>query len=78
MMSVLVILTIMAGGLAVIATAKSLVRAIIGAEMLTLAAIYAAAVARDLNMLAVAAAIGVVETVMLVSTLFKMAKEGYV
>lgn len=65
-------------GLAVIATAVSLVRVVIGAEVLTLSAIYAAAAYGDLNMLAVAASVGVVETLMLVATLFKMAKEGHV
>ncbi|MGC9049792.1 ferredoxin:quinone oxidoreductase [Pyrobaculum sp.] len=77
-MAVYIALLIMAGGLAVIATAKSLVRAIIGAEVMTLGAIYASAAARDINMLAVAASAGVFETVLLVATLFKMARRGYV
>lgn len=78
MTAVIVFLALMAGGLAIIATARSLVRAIIGAEVLTLAAIYAGAAAGSLNMVAVAAAAGVVETVMLVATLFKLTRRGYV
>ncbi|MEM0277010.1 MAG: ferredoxin:quinone oxidoreductase [Pyrobaculum sp.] len=78
MISLIVFLALMAGGLAIIATARSLVRVIIGAEALTLAAIYAGAIAGSLSMVAVAAAAGVIETVMLVATLFKLAKGGHV
>jgi len=72
------LIVLLVAGLVVIATAVSLVRVVIGAEILTLAALYAAAVARDINILAVVAAVGVAETIIFVATLFKMAKEGHV
>lgn len=72
------IAALMAGALAIVATANSLVRVIIGAEVLILAAIFAAAFARDFTTLAVAAGIGVAETLIFVATLFKLAKSGYV
>lgn len=69
---------LLAGGLVVIATANSLVRVIIGAEVLILAAIFAAAFAKDFTTLAVAAGVGVAETLILVATLFRLARSGYV
>ncbi len=77
-LDVILITALMAGGLAVVGTANSLVRVIIGCELLVLAAIFASAVAHDINMLAVAAGVGVVETLLLVATLFRLAKLGYV
>jgi len=78
MVELVTLIVLLVAGLVAIATAVSLVRVVIGAEILTLAALYAAAVARDVNLLAVAAAVGVAETLIFVATLFKLAKEGHV
>ncbi|MFN7106004.1 MAG: ferredoxin:quinone oxidoreductase [Pyrobaculum sp.] len=78
MIELALIVALAGGGLAVVATANSLVRVIIGSELLVLAAIFAAAAIRDINMLAVATGVGVAETLLLVATLFKTARGGYV
>ncbi|MFN3803764.1 MAG: ferredoxin:quinone oxidoreductase [Pyrobaculum sp.] len=78
MIELALIVALAGGGLAVVATANSLVRVVIGSELLVLAAIFAAASIRDINMLAVATGVGVAETLLLVAALFKMARGGYV
>jgi multisubunit Na+/H+ antiporter MnhC subunit len=69
---------LLAGGVAAVATANSLVRAIIGAEVAIMAGIWGAALSRDLSLLAVAAVVGVAETVLMVAVVYRLAKEGHV
>lgn len=78
MIEVALIIVLLVGGMAVVATAVSLVRVIIGVEMAVMAGILGAAISEDISLVAVASVAGVAETVLMAATLFKMAKEGYV
>ncbi len=69
---------LLAGGMAAVAAANSLVRVIIGAEVVIMAGIWGAALSHDLSLLAVAAVVGVAETVLMVAAVYRLAKEGYV
>lgn len=72
------LLLLLAGSMAIVAVSRSLVRAIIGAEVAILAGIWGAALSGDVTLLTVAAALGVADTVLLVAAVFRLAKEGYV
>lgn len=78
MIEVALIIVLLVGGMAVVATAVSLVRVIIGVEMAVMAGILGAAISEDISLVAIASVAGVAETVLMAATLFKMAKEGYV
>lgn len=78
MIEVALIIVLLVGGMAVVATAVSLVRVIIGVEMAVMAGILGAAMSEDISLVAIASVAGVAETVLMVAVLFKMAKEGYV
>ncbi|ABL87498.1 hypothetical protein Pisl_0320 [Pyrobaculum islandicum DSM 4184] len=78
MIEVALIIVLLVGGMAVVATAVSLVRVIIGVEMAVMAGILGAAMSEDISLVAIASVAGVAETVLMVAALFKMAKEGYV
>jgi hypothetical protein len=54
------------------------VRVIIGAEVAIMAGIWGAALSRDLSLLAVAAVVGVAETVLMVAAVYRLAREGHV
>jgi hypothetical protein len=69
---------LLAGGVAAVAVANSLVRVIIGAEVAIMAGIWGAALSRDLSLLAVAAVAGVAETVLMVAAVYRLAREGHV
>jgi|GEM_PF-876984 len=69
---------LLAGGMAAVAAANSLVRVIIGTEVVIMAGIWGAALSHDLSLLAVAAVVGVAETVLMVAAVYRLAKEGYV
>lgn len=74
MIELFFITALFTAGFLVIATANSLVRVIIGGEIVVLGAIFASAYSADLSMLAVAAGVGVAETLLFVATLFRLAK----
>lgn len=78
MIELFFITALFTAGFLVIATANSLVRVIIGGEIVVLGAIFASAYSADLSMLAVAAGVGVAETLLFIATLFRLAKGGYV
>jgi len=69
---------LLAGGVAAVAVANSLVRVIIGAEVAIMAGIWGAALSRDLSLLAVAAVVGVAETVLMVAAVYRLARESHV
>jgi len=69
---------LLAGGVATVAVANSLVRVIIGAEVAIMAGIWGASLSRDLSLLAVAAMVGVAETVLMVAAVYRLAREGHV
>jgi hypothetical protein len=78
-MTELVLLVILlAGGMAIVAVANSQIRVIIGAEVAIIAGIWGVALSGDLSLLAVAAVTGVAETVLMVATVYRLAKEGHV
>jgi hypothetical protein len=78
-MTELVFLVILlAGGMAIVAVANSLIRVIIGAEVAIMAGIWGPALSGDLSLLAAAAVTGVAETVLMVATVYRLAKEGHV
>jgi hypothetical protein len=78
MTELIFLVVLLAGGMAVVAVANSLVRVIIGAEVAIMAGIWGAALSGDLSLVAVAAVAGVAETVLMVAALYRLAKEGYV
>ncbi|ACB40719.1 hypothetical protein [Pyrobaculum neutrophilum] len=78
MIEALLLVALLAGGMAIVAAARSLVRVIIGAEVATMAGIWGAALSGDLSLVAAATVAGVAETVLMVATLFRAAREGYV
>jgi len=77
MMDLLFALALITGGLLVISISKSYVRTIIGVELAILGGIFASIYYGDMTLTAVAAVVGVAETVLLVATLFRIVKEGY-
>jgi hypothetical protein len=78
MTELIFLVVLLAGGMAIVAVANSLVRVIIGAEVAIMAGIWGAALSGDLSLVAVAAVVGVAETVLMVAALYRLAKEGYV
>jgi hypothetical protein len=78
MTELIFLVVLLAGGMAIVAVANSLVRVIIGAEVAIMAGIWGAALSGDLSLVAVAAVAGVAETVLMVAALYRLAKEGYV
>ncbi|MCC6031941.1 MAG: ferredoxin:quinone oxidoreductase [Pyrobaculum sp.] len=78
MTELIFLVVLLAGGMAVVAVANSLVRVIIGAEVAIMAGIWGAALSGDLSLVAVATVVGVAETVLMVASLYRLAKEGYV
>jgi multisubunit Na+/H+ antiporter MnhC subunit len=78
MTELIFLVVLLAGGMAVVAVANSLVRVIIGAEVAIMAGIWGAALSGDLSLVAVATVVGVAETVLMVATVYRLAKEGYV
>jgi multisubunit Na+/H+ antiporter MnhC subunit len=78
MTELIFLVVLLAGGMAVVAVANSLVRVIIGAEVAIMAGIWGAALSGDLSLVAVATVVGVAETVLMVAALYRLAKEGYV
>jgi hypothetical protein len=78
MTELIFLVVLLAGGMAIVAVANSLVHVIIGAEVAIMAGIWGAALSGDLSLVAVAAVAGVAETVLMVAALYRLAKEGYV
>jgi hypothetical protein len=78
MTELIFLVVLLAGGMAIVAVANSLVRVIIGAEVAIMAGIWGAALSGDLSLVAVAAVAGVAETVLMVAAVYRLAKEGYV
>ena len=78
MTELIFLVVLLAGGMAVVAVANSLVRVIIGAEVAIMAGIWGAALSGDLSLVAVATVVGVAETVLMVATVYRLAKEGHV
>ncbi|MEZ0249071.1 MAG: ferredoxin:quinone oxidoreductase [Thermoproteus sp.] len=78
MMELAVALALIAGGLLLIGASNSPVRTIIGVEVVILGGIFGAALSGDLSLAAVAAAMGVAETLLLVAATYKLAKKGHV
>ncbi|CCC80883.1 hypothetical protein [Thermoproteus tenax] len=68
-------LLLIALGLIVIMASRDRIRTIIGAELAVLGAIAAAISSGDANMAAVASAVGVADTLMLVAAAFKLSHD---
>ncbi|MGC8974095.1 MAG: ferredoxin:quinone oxidoreductase [Thermoproteus sp.] len=68
-------IALIAAGLVVVLAARDRVRTIIGAELVVLGAIAAAVSSGDPNMVAVASAIGVADTLLLVAAAFKLSHD---